>query len=140
MIRRPPRSTQSRSSAASDVYKRQLLGLTVSWWVLGVGVFPLFTGLAWLYVRLSNDFEDEAIGMVDVATLPGHRRGHRLPGPVRDAPVPYDERLLRGQPGCQPAVELLGDLGRVPVGRLVHGHRGPGHEVRLRRAVVRGRL
>src|SRR5450756_2767766 len=29
MIRRPPRSTQSRSSAASDVYKRQLLGLIV---------------------------------------------------------------------------------------------------------------
>eukprot|EP01017_Pseudomicrothorax_dubius_P040736 TRINITY_DN641_c0_g3_i1.p1 TRINITY_DN641_c0_g3~~TRINITY_DN641_c0_g3_i1.p1 ORF type:complete len:230 (+),score=50.29 TRINITY_DN641_c0_g3_i1:68-757(+) len=26
MIRRPPRSTQSRSSAASDVYKRQLMG------------------------------------------------------------------------------------------------------------------
>src|SRR5450756_3112385 len=26
MIRRPPRSTQSRSSAASDVYKRQGLG------------------------------------------------------------------------------------------------------------------
>src|SRR5450756_3106629 len=26
MIRRPPRSTQSRSSAASDVYKRQLIG------------------------------------------------------------------------------------------------------------------
>src|SRR5450756_3174364 len=26
MIRRPPRSTQSRSSAASDVYKRQLHG------------------------------------------------------------------------------------------------------------------
>ena len=25
MIRRPPRSTQSRASAASDVYKRQLL-------------------------------------------------------------------------------------------------------------------
>src|SRR5680860_432889 len=27
MIRRPPRSTQSRSSAASDVYKRQAVGL-----------------------------------------------------------------------------------------------------------------
>src|SRR5450756_3257601 len=27
MIRRPPRSTQSRSSAASDVYKRQLFAL-----------------------------------------------------------------------------------------------------------------
>src|SRR5450756_3233847 len=30
MIRRPPRSTQSRSSAASDVYKRQVLGLVTS--------------------------------------------------------------------------------------------------------------
>jgi len=59
------------------VMESRLLGLTVSWWVLGVGVFPLFTGLAWLYVRLSNDFEDEAIGMVDVATLPGHRRAAR---------------------------------------------------------------
>eukprot|EP00657_Telonema_sp_P-1_P009252 TRINITY_DN3448_c0_g1_i1.p1 TRINITY_DN3448_c0_g1~~TRINITY_DN3448_c0_g1_i1.p1 ORF type:complete len:120 (-),score=44.13 TRINITY_DN3448_c0_g1_i1:44-403(-) len=29
MIRRPPRSTQSRSSAASDVYKRQILGVVV---------------------------------------------------------------------------------------------------------------
>ena len=28
MIRRPPRSTQSRSSAASDVYKRQIEGLS----------------------------------------------------------------------------------------------------------------
>jgi len=27
MIRRPPRSTQSRSSAASDVYKRQRVNL-----------------------------------------------------------------------------------------------------------------
>ena len=27
MIRRPPRSTQSRSSAASDVYKRQVISL-----------------------------------------------------------------------------------------------------------------
>eukprot|EP00657_Telonema_sp_P-1_P009392 TRINITY_DN3573_c0_g1_i1.p1 TRINITY_DN3573_c0_g1~~TRINITY_DN3573_c0_g1_i1.p1 ORF type:complete len:105 (+),score=37.58 TRINITY_DN3573_c0_g1_i1:128-442(+) len=31
MIRRPPRSTQSRSSAASDVYKRQVRGRT---WVI----------------------------------------------------------------------------------------------------------
>src|SRR5450756_2519544 len=29
MIRRPPRSTQSRSSAASDVYKRQVVGNTI---------------------------------------------------------------------------------------------------------------
>ena len=36
MIRRQPRSTQSRSSAASDVYKRQ---------VAGVAVVPLQTGI-----------------------------------------------------------------------------------------------
>src|SRR5450756_2421887 len=33
MIRRPPRSTQSRSSAASDVYKRQFLLIGVDWMV-----------------------------------------------------------------------------------------------------------
>src|SRR5680860_695049 len=32
MIRRPPRSTQSRSSAASDVYKRQGTGLLYGRW------------------------------------------------------------------------------------------------------------
>src|SRR5450756_3055020 len=31
MIRRPPRSTQSRSSAASDVYKRQSQAQVTSW-------------------------------------------------------------------------------------------------------------
>src|SRR5450756_2749927 len=35
MIRRPPRSTQSRSSAASDVYKRQVLEQ-----ILGVVLHP----------------------------------------------------------------------------------------------------
>src|SRR5450756_3218635 len=33
MIRRPPRSTQSRSSAASDVYKRQMW-LKAHWWTV----------------------------------------------------------------------------------------------------------
>ena len=35
MIRRPPRSTQSRSSAASDVYKRQAIDIA-----LGLGANP----------------------------------------------------------------------------------------------------
>src|SRR5680860_780384 len=39
MIRRPPRSTQSRSSAASDVYKRQLLGGLVTI-IAVVGIVP----------------------------------------------------------------------------------------------------
>src|SRR5450756_2257586 len=33
MIRRPPRSTQSRSSAASDVYKRQAVVLALAEWL-----------------------------------------------------------------------------------------------------------
>src|SRR5450756_3106140 len=40
MIRRPPRSTQSRSSAASDVYKRQAL----NWIITGLG----FEEIPWL--------------------------------------------------------------------------------------------
>eukprot|EP00827_Trimyema_finlayi_P004952 TRINITY_DN5080_c0_g1_i1.p2 TRINITY_DN5080_c0_g1~~TRINITY_DN5080_c0_g1_i1.p2 ORF type:complete len:102 (+),score=63.17 TRINITY_DN5080_c0_g1_i1:12-317(+) len=39
MIRRPPRSTQSRSSAASDVYKRQVLLVLLS--------FNLTTSILW---------------------------------------------------------------------------------------------
>src|SRR5450756_785359 len=56
MIRRPPRSTQSRSSAASDVYKRQVLRRTGTdlfwryWWrtavpVVGVVAFLLWQGV-----------------------------------------------------------------------------------------------
>ena len=41
MIRRPPRSTLDRSSAASDVYKRQPLG----WWS-GAVVASVVTGYA----------------------------------------------------------------------------------------------
>src|SRR5450756_439415 len=45
MIRRPPRSTQSRSSAASDVYKRQVLGAARgfrwSFWILRFVVMPM---------------------------------------------------------------------------------------------------
>ena len=45
MIRRPPRSTLDRSSAASDVYKRQLL----AYGLLGiyVGVIPVALGMLW---------------------------------------------------------------------------------------------
>src|SRR5450756_1866857 len=39
MIRRPPRSTQSRSSAASDVYKRQLQSYPNLENALGDGIY-----------------------------------------------------------------------------------------------------
>src|SRR5680860_1718897 len=41
MIRRPPRSTQSRSSAASDVYKRQLLDRVFGG--VKAGLFDIFS-------------------------------------------------------------------------------------------------
>src|SRR5450756_2429957 len=54
MIRRPPRSTQSRSSAASDVYKRQATALS-----------PVFDGAkGTLPVTFRNN--DTAEGTVDV--------------------------------------------------------------------------
>ena len=51
MIRRPPRSTLDRSSAASDVYKRQTLPQ------LNISVFPtLTTGI--LHIETSELYED----------------------------------------------------------------------------------
>src|SRR5450756_3221243 len=56
MIRRPPRSTQSRSSAASDVYKRQ-----TRWWadttladdfgVADASTDEVYAGMDWLAGR-----------------------------------------------------------------------------------------
>ena len=63
MIRRPPRSTQSRSSAASDVYKRQVkrcaeklveAGYLRSNVKKGVGVEYYDTGLAGLRIQVSG--------------------------------------------------------------------------------------
>ena len=47
MIRRPPRSTQSRSSAASDVYKRQILDLSQRYgkqfiWIIATIILSVF--------------------------------------------------------------------------------------------------
>ena len=41
MMRRPPRSTLDRSSAASDVYKRQVVVLVMSSIALGAGAAPV---------------------------------------------------------------------------------------------------
>jgi uncharacterized membrane protein (DUF485 family) len=56
------------------VMSTRLVGLPISWWLLGVAVFPVLIAIGWVYVRWSNDFEDEAMGLVDVATLPERLR------------------------------------------------------------------
>ena len=55
MIRRPPRSTQSRSSAASDVYKRQVLVLSPASATNKHRNWNRFEVADWLTERLSRD-------------------------------------------------------------------------------------
>src|SRR5665809_148397 len=57
MIRRPPRSTQSRSSAASDVYKRQVVvHMDDGPWEQAELREPL-SGLTWVIWRYSWPFQ-----------------------------------------------------------------------------------
>src|SRR5680860_879993 len=58
MIRRPPRSTQSRSSAASDVYKRQVLGYIIGYAVVALVLLPLYyrLNLVSIYSYLEKRF------------------------------------------------------------------------------------
>jgi putative solute:sodium symporter small subunit len=55
-----------------EVMNQPFMGFTLSWFILGFGIFPVLIVLAMLFVRSSNKFEDEAVGMVDPATLPVH--------------------------------------------------------------------
>lgn len=54
-------------------------GFTLSWFLLGFGIFPVLILLAWVFVRRSNAFEDEAVGMVDASTLPAQTDGSEAP-------------------------------------------------------------
>lgn len=55
---------------APEAMNMPFMGFTVTWFVLGFGIFPILIFLAWLFVRRSNAFEDEAVTMVDESTLP----------------------------------------------------------------------
>src|SRR5450756_1838267 len=60
MIRRPPRSTQSRSSAASDVYKRQW---SIYLWLV-YGAIIIVACLYWMRWGAKNEQFDEDIKYV----------------------------------------------------------------------------
>src|SRR5450756_897557 len=67
MIRRPPRSTQSRSSAASDVYKRQVLHL-----VLGKAIESYQSMLSEkddVRLRLCDDLQLRLLKQADAADM-----------------------------------------------------------------------
>lgn len=70
---------------APDAMNTPFLGFTLSWFILGFAIFPVLIVLAIVFVRHSNAFEDEAIGMVDASTLPtgsDHRDSASTPTPA----------------------------------------------------------
>ena len=54
MIRRPPRSTLDRSSAASDVYKRQVLVWGYVWGIVGMLLSVPLTAIIKIIISNSN--------------------------------------------------------------------------------------
>src|SRR5680860_1646939 len=80
MIRRPPRSTQSRSSAASDVYKRQHGGR------VGVhapeGVLPEVAREMLVARQMTHVEDDREVSELLAVTATAHQFGDALP-PLR---------------------------------------------------------
>ena len=64
MIRRPPRSTQSRSSAASDVYKRQAL-----WSIVASAIGYLFANIVYIFVHDIKKYEMFLVPAVTVIVV-----------------------------------------------------------------------
>eukprot|EP00657_Telonema_sp_P-1_P000821 TRINITY_DN1162_c0_g2_i2.p1 TRINITY_DN1162_c0_g2~~TRINITY_DN1162_c0_g2_i2.p1 ORF type:complete len:117 (-),score=16.53 TRINITY_DN1162_c0_g2_i2:377-727(-) len=81
MIRRPPRSTQSRSSAASDVYKRQTSTFVITCYICFIRA-----------KRLRLPVFKPRVVVVHYISLPGRRIGGALTVPI--SPVPTDGTLL----------------------------------------------
>eukprot|EP00657_Telonema_sp_P-1_P012978 TRINITY_DN990_c0_g1_i9.p1 TRINITY_DN990_c0_g1~~TRINITY_DN990_c0_g1_i9.p1 ORF type:complete len:193 (-),score=81.55 TRINITY_DN990_c0_g1_i9:107-685(-) len=72
MIRRPPRSTQSRSSAASDVYKRQLLSQLIEGQALATVLHDTATGA----LGEAESTHAEALGGIEHADVIGDGSDH----------------------------------------------------------------
>ena len=75
MIRRPPRSTPKPSSAASDVYKRQMTELLSQAYSKGGGIFHCPNWMQ-VYIRDTNDplsllseGQTGGINMIDLANI-----------------------------------------------------------------------
>src|SRR5450756_3229821 len=80
MIRRPPRSTQSRSSAASDVYKRQALHAFADMITAGIPVAfgsdsPVTSINGWAGVRAAMFHHEEHQRVSARAAFRAHSRG-----------------------------------------------------------------
>ena len=87
MIRRPPRSTQSRSSAASDVYKRQISADAFD----GRGNYSLGLREQLVFPEINYDKIDRIRGMeiTIVTTAPTDAEGYQL---LRHLGMPFRGR------------------------------------------------
>src|SRR5450756_2692906 len=71
MIRRPPRSTQSRSSAASDVYKRQMYSLRGGFLIRPLTI-ALTLGCAGAFLSWLEEEFPAASAWVPTVLFPSH--------------------------------------------------------------------
>src|SRR5450756_168074 len=113
MIRRPPRSTQSRSSAASDVYKRQQLGCSVVSVGLHRPLAPKQRDVLWFWTVDGPKDDDSA----ETWQLAVHRL-RELGEHAHDAGVllsleMYEDTLLGS---AESAVRLVQDINHSAVG------------------------
>src|SRR5680860_1204121 len=97
MIRRPPRSTQSRSSAASDVYKRQSASGAAA-----RTPYPLMSGMA---KENSEEVRDEAAPPADLTSeveapvaAPEAEASEEAPAAPEAEPADADEKILSARP------------------------------------------
>src|SRR5450756_1582818 len=126
MLRRPPRSTQSRSSAASDVYKRQPSATEIQALVAGsplanprrttsgVDSSRLAMVLAVLQRRLSARLADQD---VYVSTIGGARAGE----PAADLALALAVVSSRENLALRPRLVALGEVGLAGEIRPVSG-------------------
>jgi hypothetical protein len=68
---------------APDAVAVRIAGLPVSWWLPALLALPVPIGVSWVYLRRAHDFEDEALGLGDVATLPGQTASSDTDDPDR---------------------------------------------------------
>src|SRR5680860_1264891 len=130
MIRRPPRSTQSRSSAASDVYKRQHV-----LWLAGIGavddalyLLELFHEVV-LGVQPSGCVDEQQVvvaGLAELRAVEGHRRRVAVvgAGDRRDAEALAPDRQLGATGG--PKGVAGGEHHLAPVAAVVGAELGDG--------------
>lgn len=46
------------------ISKHKIFGISLPWFILGIGMYPLLIGLAWVYNRSANRIDDEFIGLL----------------------------------------------------------------------------